>query len=432
MSIVKRTIVVGMVLTVALGGMGLAVVGAASETPAQTMVYQADGQAWLGVYVTDSDEGVMITRVQSRSPAREAGLRMGDVIVAVDDEAIESAEMLVDLIATYEPGDTIVVSVERRGDTKDYEVTLAERDDKPGQRDWEREHPLMYGVLNLMGLEASLTDDGLLVEEIDPESPLAGVGFEEGDLIVAINGELISELGPRDLMLELGPDDTIMFTVERNGEEVDIEVNLSDMDFGFSDSDWDVMPVYPFEAQIPFVGQPVQLGVQYLALTPDIAAERDLPVEEGALILEVMDDSPAAEAGLQADDIVTAVNDEPVDEEHTLRDRLVAYEENDVVTLAVLRDGEELEIEVTIGMPGFASMFMEQAGHMRDFGQHGMGFFFAPGAFDFEGFMDMHPFMGQMLKEHGPGFFNFGDGDNVEPEAVPDTDTGDVPDGSAA
>jgi S1-C subfamily serine protease len=69
------------------------------------------------------------------------------------------------------------------------------------------------------------------------------------------------------------------------------------------------------------------------------------------LITEVVEGSPAAEAGLQVGDIVTAVDGDRVDFEHTLRDRLFAYEPGDTVTLDVLRDGETLQIQVTLGEP---------------------------------------------------------------------------------
>ena len=50
--------------------------------------------AWLGVRVSETDEGVVISRVKSGSPAEAAGLLADDVIVSVDGEAIDSADAL--------------------------------------------------------------------------------------------------------------------------------------------------------------------------------------------------------------------------------------------------------------------------------------------------------------------------------------------------
>jgi S1-C subfamily serine protease len=66
------------------------------------------------------------------------------------------------------------------------------------------------------------------------------------------------------------------------------------------------------------------------------------------LITEVVADSPAAASGLEVNDIVTAVDGDKVDVERTLRDRLLAYEPGDTVTLSVLRDGKTQDIQATL------------------------------------------------------------------------------------
>lgn len=74
---------------------------------------------------------------------------------------------------------------------------------------------------------------------------------------------------------------------------------------------------------------------------------------DGAQVYMVLPGSPADEADLTIGDVITAVNDEVVDEEHTLFDRIRAYEPGDTVTLTVLRDGETLTVEITlVAVPG--------------------------------------------------------------------------------
>ena len=127
-----------------------------------------------------------------------------------------------------------------------------------------------------------------------------------------------------------------------------------------------------------------------LMLMPRFAAENDLSVTEGALITEVLADSPAEAAGLQAGDVVVSVSGDVIDSERTLRDRLYAYEPEDVVTLEVLREGETLMLDVTLGAfePGNLP-FEFGMGDMPfdfEFGDDGaLRFFFGPdGQFDFE------------------------------------------------
>lgn len=72
----------------------------------------------------DVTEGALIRSVVADSPADQAGLRPGDVILKVDDQPVAAASTLRGLIQTHEPGDTVTLSVWRAGQTADYTVTL--------------------------------------------------------------------------------------------------------------------------------------------------------------------------------------------------------------------------------------------------------------------------------------------------------------------
>ena len=98
------------------------------------------------------------------------------------------------------------------------------------------------------------------------------------------------------------------------------------------------------------------VGVYFSMVDQQIAAELDLPVDEGALIGEgpngapaVFAGSPGEAAGLQAGDIITNVAGRQVDEAHDLITLLLPYRPGDVVDLTVVRGGEELTIPVTLG-----------------------------------------------------------------------------------
>ena len=98
------------------------------------------------------------------------------------------------------------------------------------------------------------------------------------------------------------------------------------------------------------------VGVWYTMITRQIAADLGLPVEEGALIDEgpggasaVIAGSPAEAAGLQAGDIITALGGRALDAGQDVVVLLLPYRPGDVVPLTVLRGGEELEIEITLG-----------------------------------------------------------------------------------
>ena len=98
------------------------------------------------------------------------------------------------------------------------------------------------------------------------------------------------------------------------------------------------------------------IGVRYTMITLQLAADENLPVEDGALVVAgangspaVTPGSPAEAAGLQEGDIITALGGRAVESEHDLVVLLLPYRPGNEVTLTVLRNGEELEIPVTLG-----------------------------------------------------------------------------------
>ncbi|NJN65249.1 MAG: PDZ domain-containing protein [Chloroflexaceae bacterium] len=90
------------------------------------------------------------------------------------------------------------------------------------------------------------------------------------------------------------------------------------------------------------------LGIYYRMIDGSIAARYALPVQNGAMVIEVEPGTPASEAGLQPDDIITAINAVPLALENSLRFELTRYKPGDRVRLTVLRDGRELLLDVTL------------------------------------------------------------------------------------
>jgi len=95
-----------------------------------------------GTFNMKTQGGALVEQVSPDSPAAKAGIQGGDqtvdvqgqqftiggdVIVKADDTTIKSADDLIAFLGTKKPGDTITVTVERDGQTKELQVTLAER-----------------------------------------------------------------------------------------------------------------------------------------------------------------------------------------------------------------------------------------------------------------------------------------------------------------
>lgn len=94
---------------------------------------------YLGVQVQDitralkrardlaTDEGALVNRVEDESPADEAGIRRGDVIVAIDGKSVEDSGELIDAVRSLKPGKEVDVVVLRGDSKKTISVELGER-----------------------------------------------------------------------------------------------------------------------------------------------------------------------------------------------------------------------------------------------------------------------------------------------------------------
>ncbi len=107
-------------------------------------------------------------------------------------------------------------------------------------------------------------------------------------------------------------------------------------------------------------GEPLSrpwIGIIYVSIDRNAAEQNDLPIDYGAWIAPdtsdgsppVLRDSPAADAGLQANDIVTAIDGRRIDAAQGLDDILSLYEPGDRLTLSVLREGATLQMGLTLG-----------------------------------------------------------------------------------
>ena len=244
-----------------------------------------------------------------------------------------------------------------------------------------------------LGVAFDSTADQIVIQ-VMRRSPAAQAGLRDGDIITAVNGEAVIPATITEVIGTFAANDVITVTVERNGESMDVEVTLGARSTAMDGiHGGQMMPPMNGEMMMPPMGQMFEmmpfgqgggmgfgmmrpdqgrLGVTFLNIDATLATENGLSVTEGALITAVDPESPAEVAGLLADDIITAVNGEPVDEERTLADRMVAYETGDVVSFTVLRGDETLELEATLGQHE-QRLFGEMRGMMPDMRGQGQG-----------------------------------------------------------
>jgi serine protease Do len=93
------------------------------------------------------------------------------------------------------------------------------------------------------------------------------------------------------------------------------------------------------------------LGINYSFLTPSVARQLGMQSSDvkGVVVIQVVQASPAAQAGLKGQDVITQVDKQPIVDESTLGKVMSGHQPGDKVTLTVLRGGQSQQITVTLG-----------------------------------------------------------------------------------
>ena len=90
------------------------------------------------------------------------------------------------------------------------------------------------------------------------------------------------------------------------------------------------------------------IGVEYQPISPDLAAQNDLPVDYGAYVLAIVPGGPADQAGIREGDIILGIGDQRIQSQTTFTEALFDQQPGETVTVTVLRGDEERRFEVTL------------------------------------------------------------------------------------
>jgi len=146
--------------------------------------------------------GVAVAEVTANSPALKAGMKVGDVITAINGSPVEDVNSFRLAVAGFAPGTTVHLKVARNGQNLDIPVTLGEYNlDAEGNGKGQDnnlpgtgEKGALRGV-SVQGLNSDLRQqlqlpegtNGVVITDVDSDSPAAAAGLEQGDVIVQVN-----------------------------------------------------------------------------------------------------------------------------------------------------------------------------------------------------------------------------------------------------
>jgi len=153
-----------------------------------------------------STRGALIADVVKDSPADQAGLKPGDVVVALNGKPVNDNSQLTRDVGVIPPGNSVKLDVVRDGKQKTIAVKLAPRPDETepaskssGQGSGDKDRGDMLG-LSVEDLTPQLArraqvepgTKGAVVTDVASDSPAADAGLEPGDVVVEVNRQQVA------------------------------------------------------------------------------------------------------------------------------------------------------------------------------------------------------------------------------------------------
>ncbi len=209
----------------------------AMDVANQLKEYGKVSRGWLGVLIQDvtldlaesfgmsKPQGALIAKVMPDSPAQEAGLQVGDVVLAFNGKQIDRSSSLPPVVGSTPVGKRVPIKVMRDKRTQTLWIKLGELPDKDKKIAKAAESKVASD--NRLGVQvADLTADqrkeldlegGVLVDGVG-EGPAAHAGIRQGDIIVRINNTPIQDVEQFEKMIrKLPAGKSVPVLVQRRG-----------------------------------------------------------------------------------------------------------------------------------------------------------------------------------------------------------------------
>jgi serine protease Do len=186
-------------------------------------------QALADSFGLDRPQGALVSSVEKGAPAEDAGVKPGDVILAVDGKSIDHSSELPAIVAAIKPGTKTTLTVWRDQSKKVISVKVAELEEEAVAQVDDAGGPdggkLGLAVRPLTASEQQLaeTQGKLLVEDVGGPAALAGV--ERGDIILAVNGRAIQTVQAlREAVDKSGS--TVALLIQRGEAQIYVPVRV--------------------------------------------------------------------------------------------------------------------------------------------------------------------------------------------------------------
>ncbi len=190
---------------------------------------QEVNQALADSFGLERPRGALVSSVESKGPADDAGMKPGDVILAVGGEPVERSGEVPSIVAAIKPGTKTEITIwrDRKERTLEVKVGELETEQVAAARDDGGSEGGRLGLavrpLDPVERQQADTEGTLLVLDVDGPAALAGV--EPGDIVIAVNGRAVNSA--RELRAEVeGSGNTVALLVQRGAAQIYLPVRL--------------------------------------------------------------------------------------------------------------------------------------------------------------------------------------------------------------
>jgi len=183
-------------------------------------------------------KGALVSEVHPGTPAEKAGIKREDIIIEYNGTPIKEMNELPRLVAATPPGTKTTVKVLRDGKEKTIPITVTElKEERFGKEgvepQTEDENTIGLTVEDLdprLARRFDLKEDkGVVVVDVDPNSPAAEAGLRRGDIILEVNGKPIPDSRTLQKILAAQPKKSFArFLVKREGRTIFLAVEMPD------------------------------------------------------------------------------------------------------------------------------------------------------------------------------------------------------------
>ncbi|MBO0734367.1 MAG: DegQ family serine endoprotease [Methylocapsa sp.] len=171
--------------------------------------------------------GALVADISAGGPAAEAGLRRGDLITAIDGQAVEDPEALGYRLATKPLGGTATFAFLRDGKPSSTTIRLVPAPEIPPRDPIRLTGDSPFSGMTVVNVSPAVSEElsirgaseGVAVSDIQEGSKAAMVNFQKGDVILAINDDPVRSTRELEMAARI-PHDVWKLTIRRGGETI--------------------------------------------------------------------------------------------------------------------------------------------------------------------------------------------------------------------